>query len=441
VCPHTAYWKALVELKVRPSEFILRPSLKEGSKGILPQVMEQGCNMMIADQCREYFARYMIQQNVEKFSAGKTIYCRIKLCDMGSSNLNETTLSMEVRYNPENQHAVENKMAVMEKKYEGKLQEQSKNSHIRMVEAIEHQAIRIRKSDAERSEFELQALKNLQDKITIGQLIKLENIRCRKPGKTFFKGSSKRTIVLAYYDLARNHLRTLRFNDKTDIQAHAISRIDHDTGSHNFNVGWRSCNDDLLTIYNQNGDKITEIFFNHKKYGKNQRARSMYLLQELRKLPLFDLIKANGQDYPYRESSKKALQTAIEALKTKGAKGPIPAPLGYHMVKLCRNHKGGYPRGNRKWWFDDNYNQSGKALGQVTFQQLEELINSGIDSGRAIQVHNGRDWVPVATDGHLRELTGTTGMRRRMAQREFSNRRDSPVMTRLLEEIIAAQDK
>merc|ERR1711964_212771 len=32
-------------------------------------------------------------------------------------------------------------------------------------------------------------------------------------------------------------------------------------------------------------------------------------------------------------------------------------------------------------------------------------------------------------------------VRRRMAQRECSNRRDSPVMTRLLEEIIAAQDK
>merc|ERR1711964_110789 len=31
-------------------------------------------------------------------------------------------------------------------------------------------------------------------------------------------------------------------------------------------------------------------------------------------------------------------------------------------------------------------------------------------------------------------------LRRRMAQREFSNRRDSPVMTRLLEEIVAAQD-
>merc|ERR1711964_956695 len=31
--------------------------------------------------------------------------------------------------------------------------------------------------------------------------------------------------------------------------------------------------------------------------------------------------------------------------------------------------------------------------------------------------------------------------RRRMAQREFSSRRDSPVMVRLLEQIIAAQDK
>jgi len=35
----------------------------------------------------------------------------------------------------------------------------------------------------------------------------------------------------------------------------------------------------------------------------------------------------------------------------------------------------------------------------------------------------------------------TRKTRRRMAQREFSSRRDSPVMTRLLEEIIAAQDK
>jgi len=33
------------------------------------------------------------------------------------------------------------------------------------------------------------------------------------------------------------------------------------------------------------------------------------------------------------------------------------------------------------------------------------------------------------------------GQRRRMAQREFSNRRDSPVMVRLLKEIVAAQDK
>merc|ERR1711964_184478 len=33
-----------------------------------------------------------------------------------------------------------------------------------------------------------------------------------------------------------------------------------------------------------------------------------------------------------------------------------------------------------------------------------------------------------------------TKKRRRMAQREFSNRRDSPVMVRLLEQIIDAQD-
>jgi len=39
----------------------------------------------------------------------------------------------------------------------------------------------------------------------------------------------------------------------------------------------------------------------------------------------------------------------------------------------------------------------------------------------------------------LRASTNVSG-RRRMAQREFSSRRDSPVMTRLLQEIIAAQD-
>merc|ERR1711964_836389 len=39
------------------------------------------------------------------------------------------------------------------------------------------------------------------------------------------------------------------------------------------------------------------------------------------------------------------------------------------------------------------------------------------------------------------DATPPTRERRRMAQREFSSRRDSPVMVRLLEEIIAAQDK
>merc|ERR1711964_274340 len=43
-------------------------------------------------------------------------------------------------------------------------------------------------------------------------------------------------------------------------------------------------------------------------------------------------------------------------------------------------------------------------------------------------------------DKVLEQMEKTT-RRRRMAQREFSSRRDSPVMVRLLEEIIAAQDK
>merc|ERR1711964_59228 len=42
--------------------------------------------------------------------------------------------------------------------------------------------------------------------------------------------------------------------------------------------------------------------------------------------------------------------------------------------------------------------------------------------------------------GKIKAFKSTRKTRRRMAQREFSSRRDSPVMVRLLEEIIAAQD-
>merc|ERR1711964_130808 len=54
-------------------------------------------------------------------------------------------------------------------------------------------------------------------------------------------------------------------------------------------------------------------------------------------------------------------------------------------------------------------------------------------------------WTPAHEVTYLDELNLKTlnlvDRRRRMAQREFSSRRDSPVMVRLLEEIVAAQNK
>lgn len=48
--------------------------------------------------------------------------------------------------------------------------------------------------------------------------------------------------------------------------------------------------------------------------------------------------------------------------------------------------------------------------------------------------------IPPAARRRLEQNDPPRDGRRRMAQREFSSRRDSPVMTRLLEEIIDAQD-
>jgi len=96
--PHTAYWDALKATILDVEEFICRPRLAGATAdGILPQSMELGNNDMIAEQCQEYFAQYMIQENMKDFAIGKAISCVVKLCDMGSTNLQETTVLYSVR--------------------------------------------------------------------------------------------------------------------------------------------------------------------------------------------------------------------------------------------------------------------------------------------------------------------------------------------------------
>jgi len=96
--PHTAYWDALKATILDVEEFICRPRLAGATAdGILPQSMELGNNDMIAEQCQEYFAQYMIQENMKDFASGKAISCVVKLCDMGSTTLQETTILYTVR--------------------------------------------------------------------------------------------------------------------------------------------------------------------------------------------------------------------------------------------------------------------------------------------------------------------------------------------------------
>merc|ERR1711964_319993 len=103
LCPHTAYWNALTKaMDGNLDDFICRPSFNGGAKGILPHGMEQGNNEMIAEQCKEYFAQYMIQENMMEFASGKQISCVVKMCDMGSTTLQETTVLYSVRQLPVN---------------------------------------------------------------------------------------------------------------------------------------------------------------------------------------------------------------------------------------------------------------------------------------------------------------------------------------------------
>jgi len=87
---------------------------------------------------------------------------------------------------------------------------------------------------------------------------------------------------------------------------------------------------------------------------------------------------------------------------------------------------------------------SGKWIGKpaVTAKQLQQLVKDLGERGIKV-MHQPKvpQYTCAADVSNLDDLLGLTPLRRRMAQREFSSRRDSPVMVRLLEEIVAAQDK
>merc|ERR1711964_764737 len=80
---------------------------------------------------------------------------------------------------------------------------------------------------------------------------------------------------------------------------------------------------------------------------------------------------------------------------------------------------------------DGRRNETIKIRGTEFFTHLLAVYTELKNEAKLEQLHN--------ISNTLRASTNVSG-RRRMAQREFSSRRDSPVMTRLLQEIIAAQD-
>merc|ERR1711964_210342 len=80
---------------------------------------------------------------------------------------------------------------------------------------------------------------------------------------------------------------------------------------------------------------------------------------------------------------------------------------------------------------DGRRNETIKIRGTEFFTHLLAVYTELKNEAKLEQLHN--------ISNTLKASTNVSG-RRRMAQREFSSRRDSPVMTRLLQEIIAAQD-
>jgi len=86
-----------------------------------------------------------------------------------------------------------------------------------------------------------------------------------------------------------------------------------------------------------------------------------------------------------------------------------------------------------------NERVAGMSLGsRSSYGNAPEAPRLSNASDRSANDNNG--WGGPQPDYRLMGDGNGTVVRRRMAQREFSDRRDSPVMVRLLEEIVAAQD-
>jgi len=110
--------------------------------------------------------------------------------------------------------------------------------------------------------------------------------------------------------------------------------------------------------------------------------------------------------------------------------------LGIGSTITCGKGKGGFMRGTRKRYTG----QTGIVLNVDTTFKLKQPVlvhwDGSTSTKKGEEIGDYTDW----TNCLVTKIEPPQRRRRRMAQREFSDRRDSPVMTRLLEEIVAAQD-
>jgi len=92
-----------------------------------------------------------------------------------------------------------------------------------------------------------------------------------------------------------------------------------------------------------------------------------------------------------------------------------------------------------KVMFEELFNRSFQLGARFLFKEVDDDKSNGLDADEfeaAYKMLVQRGNICQMKHQHQKLLS----RRRRMAQREFSNRRDSPVMVRLLQEIVAAQD-
>jgi len=233
----------------------------------------------------------------------------------------------------------------------------------------------------------------------------LKNIRCKRAEHNRGRNSStQRKIVIEYKNRARNEIRQIRFNNDEWVEAKDIASIQYELGD----GSWKD-KGIHLRIFKKNKldsearmtsqsqfdeplmkheEPVTNIFFNHKRYDAKQRTRSMYLLEELHKK--LDFSKMVVSQHKQQQPSLQQRETV-------------------------------------NFFEDDNYS-------------TESMIGKPLPINKDALARAIRE-LGQEPAGHRRMAQLLDQDPRRMAQREFSTRRDSPVMTRLLEEIIAAQDK